>query len=105
MHNKLIYIKNYFIYTVITKAYLGQHTKCLYLSYMRKYLLTYPAKLLVYAISYIQTYCVRAAKDLASLRICADWPEPLLLADKISAEISRTSLSYKAIRQYEVAIK
>ena len=33
---------------------------------------------------------MREAKALASLRICADWPEPSLLADAISTEISRT---------------
>ena len=39
-------------------------------------------------------YCyMRAAKGQASLRICADWPEPLLLAALIYTEISCTAHS------------
>ena len=45
-------------------------------------------KWFVWAFIYIHTLCTRAGKVLASLRICADSPEPSQLADVKSTEIS-----------------
>ena len=43
----------------------------------------------VWSFIYIYTMCVRAAKAQASLRMCADPLEPLLLAKTVSTEIYR----------------
>ena len=39
--------------------------------------------------------CMRAAKVMASLRICTDWPEPSLLGDAISTKISSQRIFFK----------
>ena len=39
-------------------------------------------------LSYLASLCVRAAKDLTCLLICADAPEPLLFADSFSGPCS-----------------
>ena len=45
---------------------------------------------LVRVFTYIHTACMQAAKALASLRICVDSPEPSLLSDLMSTQISCT---------------
>ena len=54
-------------------------------------------KLVCYFI-YIHTLCMRAAKALASLHICADLPESSLIDDAFSSKISCTGPLYNAPR-------
>ena len=62
--------------------------------HMHKPMPTYPAKLKVFCLAlgiiYSHTLYMRAAKAQASLHICADSSEPLLLSDAFSTEISCT---------------
>ena len=53
-------------------------------------MLVLPAKLEVQilVLAFVHTLSMRAAKALASLRVCAASPEPLPLADAISTETS-----------------
>ena len=57
---------------------------------MLKYQVKLEDYILVHAFINIRTSFIRAAKALASLRICADSHEPSLFTDAISTEITCT---------------
>ena len=81
--------------------YVSHMRKMLPLTSMSTNLEGLEVEFLARAFLYFHTLCIRAAKALASLRICTDSSEPSLLTDAISTEIICTG-SYMHMYDYSV---